>query len=77
MIRRLTSDDDRPVEAYLNNDHINNVYIIHALKTYGIESKHAVFWGAFENGCLCGVLYFEYVEGIRLGSFYGDGTKTR
>lgn len=76
MIRRLSNDNYQAVETYLDKDHINNVYIIHALKTYGIESKHTVFWGAFENGCLCGVLYFESVEGIKLGSLYGDSRKT-
>lgn len=75
MIRRLKSENHQAVKVYLEKDHINNVYIIHALEMYGLESKHAVYWGVFENSHLSGILYFEIVEGIRLGSLCGDDNK--
>jgi len=75
MIKQLNNKDYDRIYEYLDKDHINNVYPIHALQTYGIESQHAAFWGAFKRDQLLGVVYFERVANIRLGSLCADSKK--
>lgn len=75
MIRPLTNNQYQSIEFYLSNDHFNNIYLIHALQTYGVESKNAIFFGAFKNKKIVGVLYIEIIEGLRFGSLCGDSNK--
>lgn len=75
MIRPLHNNHYQRIESYLDNDHFYNSYLIHALQTYGVESKHAGFWGALENSKIVGVLYIECIEDVRLGSLCGDTNK--
>lgn len=75
MIKQLKDKDFDAILAYLETDHINNVYPIHALQTYGLESQKACFWGAFFNDRMVGALYFEKVGNVRLGSVCGDSSR--
>lgn len=55
-IRQLFSEDHEQLRFYLDSDPLFNVSLIHGLRTYGLESKRAQFWGAFEGNQLKGVL---------------------
>jgi len=71
MIRLLTQQDYDIVQSYLDKDPLNNVYLIHGLQTYGLESKRVTFWGAFNNDRLEGVLLVDYGRS-RTGFLAGD-----
>ena len=55
MIRLLTQQDYDIVQSYLDKDPLNNVYLIHGLQTYGLESKRVTFWGALAMALTAGV----------------------
>jgi predicted GNAT family acetyltransferase len=72
MIRLLTQQDYDIVQSYLDKDPLNNVYLIHGLQTYGLESKQVTFWGAFNNDRLEGVLLASDDGRHRTGYLAGD-----
>ena len=72
MIRLLTQHDRDVAQSYLNRDPLDNIYLIHGLQTYGLDSEDATFWGAFEDDRLKGVLFFN----DRFGCLVGDDPTT-
>jgi len=61
--------------SFLDDDHLNNCHLIHAVQKYSLESIHASFWGAYNGRQLQGVLYTEDVESGRFGSLAGENSK--
>jgi predicted GNAT family acetyltransferase len=72
MIRLLTQQDYDIVQSYLDEDPLNNVYLIHGLQAHGLESKQVAFWGAFSHDRLEGVLLVNNDSRRRVGYLAGD-----
>ena len=80
-IRLLNHQDFDTVRAYLDKDSLYNTYLIHSLEAYGLDSKHARFWGAFrgdrlEGVLLTDVLLADYDSSPRYGCLVGDDPQT-
>lgn len=83
MIRRLTKDHDA-VLSYLNRDPLNNIYLIHGLRSdlvypphgleRNVEPSHpsTTFWGAFSGERLEGVLCVDYESRPFAGYLAGE-----
>jgi hypothetical protein len=76
-IRLLNHQDFDTVRAYLDKDPLYNTYLIHGLEAYGLDSKHARFWGAFRGDWLEGVMFTDvlladYDNSPRCGCLAGD-----
>lgn len=75
MIRCLTHSDLDRVGSYLDQDPLHNIYLIHALQTYGLTSEHVTFWGTFNGDLLKGVLFADNDYTHCFGSLAGDNEK--
>jgi hypothetical protein len=72
VIRLLTKNDYEFVRSYLNQDPLQNIYLIHGLQTYGLESDLVTFWGAFDDDRLGGVLFADNEDPLCCGFLAGD-----
>jgi hypothetical protein len=76
-VRSLTQEDHGIVRSYLDKDPLFNIHMIYGLQTYGFDSQHAEFWGAFGGDGLEGILFTDvlladYDSSPRFGCLTGD-----
>jgi hypothetical protein len=72
MIRLLAQDDRDVALSYLGRDPLNNIYLIHALNTYGLCDSRVAFWGSFGGTQLDGLLFLDGDGVTRAGYLAGD-----